>query len=521
MNHADGALENRWITTAAESRELDRRAQTEYGLTSSELMESAAAACLRAIQEYLPQATTIAIICGKGNNGGDGIALARLASSGGLKVRCLILAQNANGLSSESQHQLNRLITETSVQPIFCPIFDPDLLKNAFTECDLIVDGILGTGSSGQLSEDYERWVTAVNESGHRILAIDQPTGVDTDTGAIKTVAIRADYVVTFGCPKPYLFQGVAADSDWEWQCDTIGFPVELLSTPTAALLWRSSKSSALMPAFGRSAHKGSRKHVLIVAGSTVMPGAAYLSALAAYRAGAGLVTVASVESVCRSVSHQLPEAIMLPLPESEGFICPNASERLRDKYKSVDALVFGPGLGDCASVRQFLSDSWENLPLPSVIDADALNAIANGVAAPNSEHVLTPHPGELARLLNVRSSDVQSSRFESARSAAKHFASTVVLKGAYSITSQPGSPIRVNASGNPGMATAGSGDVLTGVIATLLAQGLSPFDAASVGVYWHGMAGDLCAKKYGSIGFTSSEIANTLPTARDKIASS
>ena len=402
MNHAGRALEIQWITTAAESRELDRRAQAEYGLTSSALMENAAEACLRAIQEHVPEAKTITIICGKGNNGGDGIALARLASSVGLDVRCLTLAHNADGLSQEAQNQLNRLQIESSVQPIFCSNFDAHLLKNATAECDLIVDGILGTGSRGQLSEDYERWVNAVNESGHRILAIDQPTGVDTDSGAIETVAIRADYIVTFGCPKPYLFQGAAADTNWEWQCDTIGFPAELLDTPTRAQLWGASNLSALLPDFGRSTHKGGRKHILIVAGSNNMPGAAYLSALSAYRAGAGLVTLASIESVCRSVSHRLPEAIILPLPESDGHIHPNAAEVLRDKYGSVDALAFGPGLGDCASVRQFLFDAWENSPLPSVIDADALNAIAHGVAVPTGDHVFTPHPGELARMINV-----------------------------------------------------------------------------------------------------------------------
>jgi NAD(P)H-hydrate epimerase len=254
------------------------------------------------------------------------------------------------------------------------------------------------------------------------------------------------------------------------------------------------------------------------VAGSRRFPGAASLAARGALRAGAGLVVVASVPAVCTAVSALVPEAICIPLPEVDGVIAPEAAAMVLDAANSADAAVFGPGLTAEAAVLDFLTRIWSVWRLPCCIDADGLNAVAHGVRLPEAECALTPHPGEMGRLMHSSSAEIQADRFGVVTRAAQAFAQAVLLKGAFSVVAANGEPTLVNGTGNPGMATGGMGDVLAGVVGTLLAQGLPPYYAVACGAFWHGLAGDRCAHHIGPIGFTASDLANALPSARATI---
>ena len=262
------------------------------------------------------------------------------------------------------------------------------------------------------------------------------------------------------------------------------------------------------------TSHKGDNGHVLIVVGSAKMPGAAVLAARAALRAGAGLVTVASIKEVCLIVAHHLPEAILLPLPEKDGVIDPKAADLLLDAEPHYKSALLGPGLSRHENIPKFLSKLFASWSLPACIDADALNAISEGVRLPDVPCVLTPHPGEMGRLLGMQTVEVQENRLEAIQKAVKKYRQTVILKGANSLCLAPSRPIAVNSTGNPGMAAAGMGDVLGGVVVTLLAQGLAPYDAGACAVYWHGLSGDRCQTSVGDQGFLATEVANQLPLA-------
>lgn len=261
-----------------------------------------------------------------------------------------------------------------------------------------------------------------------------------------------------------------------------------------------------------RKLESSKRDHgnLLLVAGSARMPGAASLAALGAIRSGIGLLTLASVPEVIQIAAARITETLLLPLPEIDGALDQSASSKLA--VEAWDAAVFGPGLSTQRSVLEFLSQTWSKWCAPCVIDADALNAVAMGVEIPACQCVMTPHEGEIARLLKVDIERVKADRPAAVRAAAAEFGCCVVLKGHQTLVSNAGEDLYLNQTGNPGMATGGMGDVLSGVIGTLLAQKLETFEAAKIGVYWHGAAGDLCAKRIGPYGYTATEVANSLP---------
>jgi ADP-dependent NAD(P)H-hydrate dehydratase / NAD(P)H-hydrate epimerase len=242
------------------------------------------------------------------------------------------------------------------------------------------------------------------------------------------------------------------------------------------------------------------------------------MAARAALRSGAGLVTVAAIQSVCDAVAHHLPEVLFLPLPETDGAVAAEGAELILEAQHRHHSAVFGPGLSQGLSVLEFLSRVFDKLELPAVIDADALNAVSQGVLLPKGDCVLTPHPGEMSRLLESSVAEIQADRFHAVAAAIAKYGRAVLLKGPYSIVGDPDQPMVVNQTGNPGMASGGMGDVLSGVIATLLAEELPGYYAGACGMYWHGYAGDLAAESIGCIGYTAMEVADRLPAARAKI---
>lgn len=507
-----------WILSAEESRELDRRACDELGIPVRDLMERAGEMVVQALLQMATRERPVVFLCGKGNNGGDGLVAARLAHKSRYRTVCLIVAK-AGDLSPDAKLQAQRA-QEAGVKLVF--IDDPDYQStlSSLSECSLIVDALLGTGAKGKIEGDLLDAIHAINASGVPVLSVDIPSGIECDTGRELGASVRANRTVTFGTAKPYLFQNAGVERSGVWTVADIGFPEALLNQPRSAMLLNAHWVEERLPSRKKDSHKGANGSVLIVAGSRNMPGAAALAARAAYRAGAGLVTVAAVPSVCAAVAAHTPEAIFITLPEYAGDLHSDAAYHLLKHGRGYDSAVFGPGMSLSNAACDFLSQVWESWATPCVLDADALNAICTGVRPPQSACVMTPHPGEMARLLSTDAKAIQADRFGAVRQASAKFGKAVLLKGAYSLVSEGTEPLIVNATGNPGMAAAGMGDVLSGVIGTLLAQGLSPKDAAACGMFWHGLAGDLCAHETGSIGFRASEVADALPKARATITS-
>ncbi len=504
-----------WIASSDHCRKIDRQTSEEYGISSTVLMERAGLAVFEVVQQTMPEPGKITVVCGKGNNGGDGFVVARLARDFGYHVECLVTAAEGD-LRHEAQEAMRSAHAHGVV-----PVFSDDARWARKLEMlgtrELIVDAILGISASGDLKGAAREAIEAINRSGVPVIAVDVPSGIHCDSGEELGDSVWALRTVTFGQPKPFLFQGTGIEHSGYWSVSDIGIPRQLLSEPTEARLLDGPYIGHLLPERLRGCHKGDNGSVLVVAGSTRYRGAAILSARAALRAGAGLVTVAGVPDVCRAVSAALPEAILVPLPERDGVVDPAAAEVLLNIPK-IHSAIFGPGLSHDASVLEFLDRVWRHWTLPSVIDADALNAVSAGVRLPDTECVLTPHSGEMSRLLQLSIAEIESDRFQTVRQAVEHFGHCVLLKGPYSLAGMPDQPLMVNCTGNPGLAVGGAGDVLSGIIGTLLAQCVGALDAAACGMYWHGAAGDLCAEEIGPVGFLASEIADRLPQARRNI---
>ncbi len=503
------------LFTPAQVREMDRRA-IAGGVPAAALMERAAGHLARGIVRAGGRAAglRVALLCGRGNNGGDGFVVARLAHEHGYQTDCLVAAAESE-LRAEASVQL-RAASARGVQAVFAD----DERWHRKLECmahrDLLVDALLGTGSRHEVRGAVQEAIQAINRSGVPALAVDIPSGIHPDTGEELGESVWALRTVTFGHPKPYLFQGIGLEHSGFWTVADIGYPQTLLTEPTDARLLDQNWVGSLLPERLRGSHKGENGSILIVAGSRAMRGAATLAALSSLRSGAGLVTVAGIPEVCDAVAAQLPEVLLFPLPEIDGVVSPDAAPLILDKRDRYKSAVFGPGLTHERPVMEFLAAVLEKWQKPAVLDADALNAIAyDGVRLPECECVLTPHPGEMSRLLHSSIAEIQADRFHTVRQAMAELGHCVLLKGPYSIVGEPGQPMMVNHTGNPGLASGGMGDVLSGVIATLLAQDLPGYYAASCGMFWHGTAADLCAHDIGPIGYTARDVAEALPSAR------
>lgn len=509
-----------WIADAAHCREMDRRAAEEFAIPVSDLMDRAGVAVFDALKDFVAEGGYVSFLCGRGNNGGDGFVAARLSLAAGLRIECLVAARSLAELSGESK-QKAELAQDAGVEILFAT--DPQFPRRleALACRDLIVDALLGTGLKGEVHGSVRECIQAITESGTPVLAVDIPSGIDSDTGDEHGVSVWAVRTVTLGLPKPYLFQGMGLEHAGYWTVADIGFPADIMRSPTYAMLVDDAWVARYLPERLRSSHKGNNGHVVVIAGSYTMPGAAVLSVMSALRAGAGLVTIAAIPSVCEAVNKAVSEALLLPLEQESNGISPTAATALHEQMPKWDSALIGPGLGHTEPIREFLTRLWPTWGVPSVVDADALNAVSEGVPLPPCPCLLTPHPGEMSRLMQISTAEVQADRFVSAREAAERFGKSVLLKGPFSLVASPDEPILVNATGNPGMATGGMGDVLGGVAATLIAQELPTHLAGIVAAHWHGCAGDICAEEIGSVGFLASEVAHALPRARARIGMS
>lgn len=491
------------VATAAEMKLIDRLAQEDYLIPGAVLMERAALALRQVIRERFGLAgQKIYIFCGKGNNGGDGLALARLLTETSAEVT-VVLAFERSQFSGLALQNLS------SAAKFGLRIVDwQDISASELREADLIVDAMLGTGATGDPRGSLASIITLINESKKSVIAVDIPSGVNADTGHISDVVIKASVTVTFGIPKPGLLIYPGAEACGELIIDSIGFPPALLESDTLKINHLTVEMVRdFLPQRSPTAHKGSCGHVLVIGGAAGMTGAVALSSLGALRAGAGLVT-AGIET--ENFFTEKPAEVMVV---SWG--------RIIDLLDNAAVVVFGPGASTGEPSRELLKKLLARSKSPLVIDADGLNLLAAesiDLGKLDLPVILTPHPGEMSRLSGLPVTEIQENRIEVARRFAKELGVTLVLKGARSIIADNDGNIFINPTGNPGMATAGMGDALAGIIGGLLAQGMAPTEAAACGAYLHGLAGDLAVQRYGPTGIITTDLLSEYPAAFKKV---
>jgi len=512
------------VLTAAEMREVDERATRDFCIPVERLMESAGAGALAAMERRFGDlhGFRVAVVCGKGHNGGDGLVLARLLAARGADVHAALVAPR-DELDGVVARVAARLI-ETRAS-LFEEHPSAESIEGflAGKRWDFVVDALLGTGSRGAPGGAYAaavRGMLSARARGARIVALDLPTGVDADSGAVHDPCVSADLTVTFACLKRgHVLYPARAHAGVVDLAD-IGIPGAAIAAGKPAIAWlRAEAAAALLPARSWAAHKGSVGHGLVVGGSPELLGAVVLSAEAAVAAGIGLAVLAVPRSLQLAVHARVTEPITLPLEEtSGGRLARRAVPALLERARAVAAMAIGPGLGHESETVDAVMALLEGSEAPRVIDADGLNALAltkSWKKRVGANAVLTPHLGEMSRLTGVSAADLEAERIESARRWAREWGVVLVLKGAPTVTASPAGSVTVNATGNPGMASAGMGDVLTGLVLAFLAQGLAPYDAARLAVYAHGRAGDRCALRNGialtRAGLVVEEIPETL----------
>ncbi len=497
------------LCAAEEMQGIDAAAIGEYGIPGMVLMENAGLRVLAAVEELASPGARIRIICGRGNNGGDGFVVARHLHNRGADVQVLLLAEAA-GVRGDAE--ANFAIARRAGVPILeAP--SPRALNRAAEEADLLVDGILGTGAKGAVHGPALMAIRATRRCPGKIIAIDIPSGISGNDGSVLGEAVRADVTVTFALPKIGLYTYPGRAYCGEIRVADIGIPRVLLEDERLRTnLTTAAEARAMLPARDPAAHKGDCGRVAILGGSPGLTGAATLAAEGALRAGAGLVTVGCAASLNPILEVKLTEAMTRPLPETKAGTLGEAS--VRDALalaESAEAVVLGPGLSREDEANHFAREIARRCEKPLVIDADALFALDLRLGRPDGcPTILTPHPGEMARLCGSSIEEVQRDRLGCARSAAEASGAVVVLKGAGTVIAAPDGEAWVNPTGSDALATGGTGDVLAGVLGAFLAGGAAPLAAAAAGVYYHGAAGDLAAEKLSARGV----VAGDLPPA-------
>jgi len=477
---------------AEQVRELDRCAIEDHGIAGAELMERAGRAAYRLLRRRWPQAEGLAVLCGGGNNGGDGYVVARLALADGLRVRLLQLGdhERLHGAALEQAAAFRRAGGES--EPLRVPP----------PRADLIVDALLGTGLERPVEGLWAQAIEAVNAQRAPVLAVDIPSGLHADTGQVLGTAIRADATISFIGLKRGMFTGQGPDCCGEVFFDALRVPAviygrEILSA--RRLTWE--RLGEALPRRRRGAHKGDFGHVLVIGGAPGYTGAARLAGEGALRAGSGLVSVATHPDHAAVLNLGRPEMMVRGIASAQD---------LRPLLERADVIAIGPGLGR-GDWGRGLFEAVRALAPPLVVDADALGFLADS-GARREDWVLTPHPGEAARLLGTEVASVEADRFAAVQAIQRRFGGVAVLKGAGTLIAGPSQrPIGVCHGGNPGMASGGMGDVLTGVIAALIAQGLAPEEAAEAGVCLHAAAGDAVAESGGERGMLASDLVEQI----------
>lgn len=506
------------ILSAQEMRNIDSQAIRDYGMPSILLMENAGVKTAEVIKGLLPQPENkrVVIIVGKGNNGGDGIVVARHLLNWGVDVDTFLTADIPD-LTGDSH--TNYQILQKMSERIFPLKEEKDLqfFRQSLMSSDLVVDALYGIGFKGRFGEFESRIVKMVNGTGLPVVAVDIPSGVDADTGRVRGEAIRATNTVTFALPK----LGLVLQPGKEF----VGqLTVADITIPQALLTDNKLKTDLIDEDFIRplinkrpaESHKGTYGHALVIGGSLGLTGAVMMTSNAALRCGAGLVTTAVPESLLDIVEGGFLEVMSLPLAQTDqGTIALEALPAIGNLLGTVSVCAIGPGMSGAKEVNAIVRFVLEESGVPVVIDADGINAIRGDIAVLKDRQipvVLTPHPGEMARLTGMKISVIQANRIKIARDFAQEWGVTLVLKGNNTVIATKSGELYANTTGNPGMATAGSGDVLCGIITGLIAQGIKPQSAAVAGVFIHGLAGDQAAENKGQRGLIAGDLIDKLP---------
>ena len=524
------------VLTAAQMRETDRLTTERYGVSSIQLMENAGAAIADFLRERFVEIARrrIVVLCGKGNNGGDGLVVARLLKDSGCAPKVFLFA-NPSAVEGDAAVNLKRWQQARGELQLVTSQAEWESARPALGEADLIIDALLGTGLRGPVEGLLAAVIENLNaereKSGGKaqVVAVDMPSGLASDAEDFGGPVVAADFTVTLTAPK--LGQLILPRSS---RCGVlvvrqIGTPLELLeSDPHLKIHWIEPGEFRPLPLVrDPAANKGTYGHALIVAGSLGKSGAAILAARGTLRAGAGLVTVATPEGVLPIVAAGMPEMMTVPLVATESGTASLRNldcQRFTEILKGKSVLAIGPGLSMQQETQQFIRTVVGETELPVVLDADGLNAYAGAADHLNQRRtptiVLTPHPGEMARLLGVTTKDVQARRLDVALEAAARWRAYVILKGFHTILATPTGQAYINTTGNPGMATGGTGDALTGILAGLTAQfGIEEWARVlSLGVYLHGLAGDIAASRVGEAPLIASDLIEAIPEAYGRV---
>ncbi|WP_415901913.1 NAD(P)H-hydrate dehydratase [Neptuniibacter sp. QD29_5] len=487
------------LYTAEQTRVLDNTAITQFGIPGIRLMQRAGHAVFAEILDRFPHIASLSIVCGAGNNGGDGFVVAALAINKGLRVQLVCVGKadfssQLGGEALEAWEQLQSVIGRIEVTSAGAELWG-----------DLVVDALLGTGLTGEVREPFAGVIRQINRSHKPIFAVDIPSGICADTGAVLGVAVRADITLSFIGLKRGLFTSEGVNYRGQILFDDLKVPDEVYDLVTVDV-FRTTESdlAELLPARERNAHKGKFGHLLVIGGNSGMGGAALLASQAAMRSGSGLVSLATRSEHVTASLTRCPEVMVHPV-DSTGHLLP-----LLDR---ADVIVIGPGLGQNAWSDQMLRAALAT-EKPLVLDADALNLIVENslFASLNRKNwICTPHPGEASRIMDKSVTELEADRFASVERLQQICGGSVVLKGAGSLVSA-GEVVYLCDAGNPGMAVAGMGDVLSGICGALLTQGLSPENAARLAVFIHAKAADYVVKQQGEIGLIASDLFDAIP---------
>ncbi len=507
------------VVTGETMQLMDRRAIEEFDVPGLVLMENAGFACAQSLVfEYgVDNGRLAVIIAGKGNNGGDGYVIARLLQERGWKTLVFIVARRAE-ITGDAAINLDRL---DAAVVACCPASGE--LRLALAQLGgsptVIVDALLGTGLKSEVEGVYAEAIDAMNAAGCPVLAVDIPSGIDAGSGRIFGKAVRADLTVTFAAAKlgNVLYPG--AEFCGKLRVADIGMPEKVVSEAPGYDFVDAAAARLLLRRRDRQAHKGRCGHCLIVAGSTGKTGSAALAANSAVRTGAGLVTVAVPAALNTIMEIKTTEAMSLPLADGgSGFLEDSAYEAIHAALADKSAAALGPGAGRHPATSTLLRRLAAETTIPLVIDADGLNAVAEDVSLllrrKTSHVILTPHPGEMARLTGLSIEHVEKDRIGAAGRFSRKYGVYLLLKGARTVIAAPDGAIAINGSGNPGMASGGMGDVLTGILVALLGQGYEPFTACKIGAFIHGFAADLIAAEKGETGMSAVDVQERLPYA-------
>lgn len=510
------------LVTAKEMKALDVQAQNDYAMPGILLMDNAAQAVAEAVHEALTalEGERVVIFCGGGNNGGDGLGAARWLQSYGVSVRAFVVGAALDAVQGDAAMELAMFTKAGGRVEALSTEDDWVLAELAASKADVLVDALLGTGFHGELEGDVLRACELLNKSEKYILAVDVPTGVNADNGAVSENAVRADHTVTMALVKTGLLLYPGREYCGDIELADISMPVKLVEE------YQSDKYRLtdeivreLLPLRKANAHKGDAGRVVICAGSPGYTGAAALASDAAVKAGAGLVSLYTPLSSRDVLAIKLTEVMVHGLLERmPGILGGGAASDVASSAEAADVLAIGPGLGTSESTQEAVRTILQKITTPVVIDADALTALAGHteiLAAMQAQKVLTPHPGEMARLTGLEIAEIEADRINVAKKYAEEWQAIVVLKGAPTVIGCPNGTVYVNSTGNSSLATGGSGDVLTGVIAGLAAQEISLQEAAICGVYLHGLAAELTGI---DIGLAAGELAALLPQAREQV---